>query len=123
MFIRYKDNMRIRLENIRLKAYHGIYPEERSQGNTFTVGVEFDIDARCSASTDNIEDTVNYEDIYAIVRHEMDIPANLLENVVNRIFRSIKNAFPTVDNLKVSVAKHNPFGDGNVEMVVVEMAD
>lgn len=115
--------MKIRLNNIQLKAYHGIYPKERTEGNTFSVSVEFDIDANRPAATDKIEDTVNYEDIYRIVREEMAIPSNLLENVVDRIYGKIKEAFGTVANLKVSVAKHNPFGDGNVDMVVVEVVD
>ncbi len=115
--------MKIRLNNIQLKAYHGIYSKERTEGNTFSVSVEFDIDANRPAATDKIEDTVNYEDIYRIVREEMAIPSNLLENVVDRIYGKIKEAFGTVANLKVSVAKHNPFGDGNVDMVVVEAAD
>lgn len=112
--------MRIQLNNIRLKSYHGIYERERIEGNLFSVDVAFDLDARKAAISDNIGDTVNYEDIYAIVRHEMDITANLLENVAQRICKKIEDSFDNIDNIHVAVSKYNPFGDGNVEKVTVE---
>ena len=55
--------MTIHLDNIRLKAYHGIYDHERQYGNNFSVDVSFDIDAERSAISDDIADTVNYETV------------------------------------------------------------
>ena len=114
--------MRIRLDNIRLKAYHGIYDVEREQGNCFSVDVAFDFDGKLSAASDNINDTINYEVIYSIVRNEMAIVANLLENVAQRIYAKIKERFCNIDNLCVSVSKYNPFRDDNIERVTVEVS-
>lgn len=115
--------MRIRLDNIQLKAYHGIYDVERKQGNRFSVDVSFDFDGKQSATSDNIDDTVNYEAIYGIVRDEMAIAANLLENVAQRIYTKIKERFCNIDNLYVAVSKYNPFRDGNVDRVTIEVSE
>lgn len=115
--------MTIHLDNIRLKAYHGIYDHERQYGNNFSVDVSFDIDAERSAISDDIADTVNYETVYKIVKDEMSFAANLLENVAYRIHKSIKKEFPAIDRLRVAVSKYDPFADGNVDRVTVSVAD
>lgn len=115
--------MRIRLDNIQLKAYHGIYDVEREQGNSFSIDVAFDFDGELSATSDNIDDTINYEEIYRIVRNEMAITANLLENVAQRIYSKIKERFDNIYNIYVAVSKYNPFRDGNVDRVMVEVGD
>ncbi|PID94909.1 MAG: dihydroneopterin aldolase [Bacteroidales bacterium] len=111
--------MKIILKDIEIKAYHGIYDIEKREGNKFSVDIELDIDAKLSAQTDNIADTLNYEDIYRIVREEMALSVNLLENVVYRIEKKINKEFPTAKNIRVAVAKYNPFRDGHVGRVVV----
>jgi dihydroneopterin aldolase len=111
----------IRLENMEFRAFHGIYPDEKKNGNTFSVDLELSANLQRAADTDNIDDTINYELIYSIIQQEMYITSNLLENVANRIYKSIKEHFPEISTLKVKVIKQNPPLNGKVHKVSVDI--
>ena len=56
------------LEGLEFHAYHGIYPDERSSGNKFEVDISVDTFFDESAFHDELSGTINYEDIYAVVK-------------------------------------------------------
>ena len=111
--------MNILLENMEFHAFHGIYPDERKNGNKFSVDLEFEADLQRAAKTDDIDDTINYEQIYNIIQQEMSITSNLLENVASRIYNAVKEQFAEISTLKVKVTKHNPPLNGKVQNVSV----
>ncbi|MFN9862865.1 MAG: dihydroneopterin aldolase, partial [Bacteroidota bacterium] len=69
------------LEGLEFHAYHGVYPHERSSGNKFQVDISVETVFSDSAFRDELEGTINYEDLYAIVKAEMEKPSKLLEYV------------------------------------------
>ncbi len=48
------------------------------------------VDTSKAEETDNLDDTVNYQEVYAVVKREMMISSKLLENVAKRILNAIK---------------------------------
>ena len=98
----------ITLKALRLYAYHGVLPQERTVGGDYEVTVKADVDLSQAMESDNVEDTVNYADLYEVIRQEMAVPSQLLEHVAGRMARRILNDFPTVDMLHVEVVKLNP---------------
>ena len=70
---------RIILEQMSFFANHGCFEAERITGNTFTVDLAVDFDFSRAESTDNLADTLDYSRLYALVKEEMQRPANLLE--------------------------------------------
>ena len=79
----------IELEGMEFKAYHGCLEQEKVRGNVFTVDFRGELDLSAAAESDNLNDTLNYGDIYDIVAEEMSIPSELLENVAGRIMKEI----------------------------------
>jgi dihydroneopterin aldolase len=113
----------IKLNNIRFFAYHGVLPHEAVVGNWFVVNIRIEADLSAACQSDNVEDTINYAEVYNIIKAEMEIPAKLIERVACRILRSIKNAFPQITAIEVRLAKMSPpiVGDvGSAEIVVSE---
>jgi dihydroneopterin aldolase len=51
---------------------------------------------------------VNYEDLYAIIRQEMQIPSHLLEHIAHRIIEETYNKYPHIQWVEISVSKYNP---------------
>ena len=98
----------ITLKALRFYAYHGVLPQERTVGGDYEVSVKADVDLSQAMESDNVEDTVNYADLYEVIRQEMAVPSQLLEHVAGRMARRILNDFPTVDMLHVEVVKLNP---------------
>ena len=105
----------IELEGMEFKAYHGCLPQEKVRGNNFIVDFRGEIDLSAAVESDNLEDTLNYADIYDIVSEEMSIPSELLENVAGRIVKSIAARFPQLESFSIRVSKSKPPVDGIVQ--------
>jgi len=102
----------IELEGMEFKAYHGCLEQEKIRGNSFTVDFRGELDLSSAAESDNLNDTLNYADIYEIVADEMSIPSELLENVAGRIVKAIEKRFPELSSFSVRVSKKKPPVDG-----------
>jgi len=106
----------ITLAGVRAFGYHGVYPDEKRDGQEFVVDVTLNLSLRAAAETDDVRDTVHYgelaERIVAIVEGE---PADLLETLAQRIATEVL-ADARVDAVAVTVHKPAapitvPFGD------------
>jgi dihydroneopterin aldolase len=106
----------ITITGIRAFGHHGVYPDEKRDGQEFVVDVELHLSTRRAAETDDVADTVHYgelaEAIAAIVSGE---PVDLLETLASRIADAIL-ANELVQIAKVTVHKPSapiavPFGD------------
>ncbi len=102
----------IELEGMEFKAYHGCLEQEKVRGNFFTVDFRGELDLSAAAESDNLNDTLNYGDIYEIVAYEMSIPSELLENVAGRIMKAIEKAYPQLVSFSIRVSKRKPPVDG-----------
>ena len=102
----------IELEGMEFKAYHGCLEQEKVRGNSFVVDFRGELDLSAAADSDNINDTLNYADIYEIVAYEMSIPSELLENVAGRIVKEIEKRFPELRKFSVRVSKKRPPVEG-----------
>jgi dihydroneopterin aldolase len=96
------------LEGLEFHAYHGIYPDERSSGNKFEVDVFVNTVFDDSAFHDDLSGTINYEEIYAIVKQEMEIPTKLLESVAHAIAEKILETFTSAMAAEITISKFNP---------------
>jgi len=109
------DSGVIELEKMRFWAYHGCLECEKKKGNLFLVDFRGELDLSKAAENDNLKDTVNYADIYNVVKSEMDVPSDLLEHVAGRIIKAIRERFPEFARFSVRVSKHRPPVGGTVE--------
>lgn len=96
------------LEGLEFHAYHGIYAQERSSGNKFELDVTVETEFLEAAFHDHLSGTINYEDIYAVVKTEMEKPSKLLERVGHSIAEKILNTFPEAISVEISISKFNP---------------
>ena len=113
----------IKVENIRVFAYHGCLAEETKIGSDYRVDLEVKADLQTSAKTDKLSDTVDYVFLNRIIREEMNKPSHLLETVAKRILSRIFNEDALVDKATVCVSKLNPPIGGDVEMVTIKMTE
>jgi len=109
------------LQNIELQAYHGVFDNERSDGNLFRVSVSLCLPDPAGMTTDRIEDTIDYGAVYAVVKREMEQPSALLEHVAARIRAALAARWREAADIHVSVSKHNPPVGGKVEWATVEI--
>lgn len=105
---------KLELKGMKFFARHGCFDEEKMTGNYFIADFSAEVDMTAPAESDNLEDAVNYQHIYNIIKEEMAIPSNLLENVAGRILKRIKSNFPQLVSASISVGKLNPPLGGEV---------
>lgn len=113
----------IKVENIRVYAYHGCLKEETNIGSDYLVDVVVKTNLKKPAKSDALVDTVDYVHINQIVVEEMKIPSKLLEHVGQRIINRIFSEIKIVKNAKVAVSKLNPPIGGDVEKVTVVLQE
>ena len=112
----------IEIEKMEILAFHGCYEAEKKVGNKFEIYLQIVCDATKSADSDNVVDTVSYLDLYATIRREMAITANILESVAKRILLAIQREYPAVESAKIKISKMNPPLGGDIERVSVTMS-
>lgn len=105
----------IELEDMRFWAYHGCLESERTCGNLFIVDFRGEMDLRKAAESNNLKDTVNYGEIYDVVKAEMEVPSDLLEHVAGRIVNSVAERFPEFVGFSVRISKRRPPVGGPVQ--------
>lgn len=99
----------IQLHNLEFYAYHGLLPQERVVGGHYRVDVELSLTPPLRALTEDvIDDTVNYAEVYALIRQQMKQPVNLLEHLAHRITQGLYAQFPQIQAVKLSVTKVTP---------------
>lgn len=108
---------RIILEDMDFYAYHGCFAEEHIIGGRFLVNIEIDADTLLAENTDDISKTINYQEVYLLIKKEMEIKSKLLEHVASRIANAIKKQFPDILKIFVAVSKMNPPLGGKIEKV------
>ena len=110
----------IHIEGMEFYAYHGCFREEQLVGNKFLVDIQLDVNVEKSAVSDKLEDALNYQIVYNLVKEQIMINSKLLENVAKRIMDAITSKFPEINEGAVKVSKMNPPLGGKVEKVSVE---
>ena len=104
------------LEGLAFYAYHGLYAFEKEKGAEFLVDVIITEEVEDTNPLNEINQVINYEEIFTIVKEEMEIRRDLIEDLAKTILTRIghqlldKNAA-----IKVKITKPNPgglFGSG-----------
>ena len=113
-------DMYIRLEGLKIYAYHGVLPQENLVGAYYYIDLKLKTDFTHAAETDELEGTVSYADIFAVVKEEMAITSKLLEHVCQRIASRIFNDFPTIEAIEIRLSKENPPMDASAKSIGVE---
>lgn len=107
------------LNNMRFYAYHGVMEQERIVGNNYIVHLNIGLDLSKACQSDQIEDTVNYANVYRCVADEMEKPSQLIEHLAERICQRIRQEFKQIRQVEIHLIKCHPPISGNIESAEV----
>lgn len=111
----------ITVTGIAATGYHGVYDDERRDGQLFIADVTLGLDLHPAAVSDSVADTVHYgefaAEVHAILAGE---PVDLLEKLAERIADAAL-AHEIVDDVTVTIHKPHapievPFTDVTVQI-------
>ena len=89
---------RIFLHGMRFMACHGALPHEREVPQAFEADAELRLDLREAGETDDLRNTVNYAEVYELIRHVIEgAPKALIEALAEEAaadFSSMELLYP-----------------------------
>ena len=98
----------VHIDGIRLHARHGVLPQEQLTGNYYIINVRASYDISRAMQTDDVADTLNYAEVYNIIKEEMSIPSKLIEHVAGRIADRLMDSYSQISSVMLRITKCNP---------------
>ena len=114
------QTLRISLNKLLFVGYHGLYPEEKKLGNNYSVEIDIDFTPK-QGVIDQLDQTIDYVHVYAIVKKWMEIPTPLLETLVGKIADDILSSQTLANKVFVKITKLHlpiPSFEGNVSVKI-----
>ncbi len=114
------QTIRISLNKLLFVGYHGLYPEEKKLGNNYAVEIDMVFNPK-QGLIDQLDQTIDYVNVYAIVKKWMEIPTPLLETLVGKIADDILFSQPLANTVFVKITKLHlpiPSFEGNVSVKI-----
>lgn len=104
----------ISLNRVKFYAYHGVYEHERINGGEFWVDISVKKMFQPEHFT-GLENTINYEKLYAIAESAMGEPEKLLETVAKKMADEIEWQFQALTQIRIRIEKLNPPIGGDLQ--------
>ena len=114
-------NATVKVENLKIYAFHGCMKEEKVIGGDYIVNICATCSVGKKAFEDEICGTVDYVDLARIAKREMSIRSKLLEAVVNRIITCCFDEISVLNQISVTVSKLSPPINADVDSVSVSI--
>jgi len=96
----------IRIDNLEVYAYHGVFPEENAKGQPFFINMVLYADTRAAGLQDELTLSTHYGEVCHFVTKWMkEHTCKLIETVAERIAREVLLQFPLVQELDIEIRK------------------
>lgn len=109
--------MKIKINQLRLFGYHGVYDEEIKNGQEFVISAVVTVNS--IPIEDNISDAIDYS---LIVKNIKEVFEAKRYNLIERLALDVSNRIlidKRVSSIKVSVKKENPPINADIDSVAV----
>ena len=100
--------MKIHLNDLSFFGYHGLYDGEKKIGNQFKLDIVIDFTPTVDR-VEQLDQTIDYVQVYRSVESIMNIPTPLLEPLVDKIACQILKDHDVVTKVFVKISKEKLF--------------
>jgi len=112
----------IRIKKASFYGYHGVFQQEQNIGGKFEADVDLYTNFTQAATTDKLQKTINYEQVYKLMSDlALKKKFYLIETLSNAMVDELFQTFPLVYKIALRVRKNNPPIGGVVDCVEVEV--
>ena len=110
------------IKDFTLYAYHGVNPEEKENGQRFVISCDMELTDMKGAENDSLEDTVNYAEIYGLIKDKTENARyDLIERLADDLAVSVLSASPLIGKVTVRVSKPDAPIDGRFGAMEAEV--
>ncbi len=112
---------KILLSGLQFFGKHGCHPAENDLGQMFVVDIEIEADLQAAANSDDLNQTVNYVEIYFFAKEVIEGPsAALLEHLAGKI-GDFALQYPLASAARVKIKKPHVAVGGVLDFLGVEI--
>lgn len=114
----YLENVKdeIRIEQLEVYAYHGVFPEEKRKGQTFVINTTLYTNTRRAGKSDQLEQSTDYGAVCRFMTEWMQKnTCNLIETVAEKLAQAVLLKFKLISGIDLEIRKpeapiEEPFG-------------
>lgn len=117
-----QEYSQIKIEELEVYAYHGVYPEENEKGQPFFVNATLMTDTKAAGFLDDLTLSTNYGEVCHFIHEWMTSHTfQLIEAVAEQLARQLLLKFPLVQAVELEIRKPQapiglPFGSVSVKI-------
>jgi 7,8-dihydroneopterin aldolase/epimerase/oxygenase len=113
---------KMKLHRMEYYGYHGVFEEERKLGQRYYIDLELELDLRGAGLQDDLDQTVNYAEVHALVKKIVETKSfKLIEALAEHIASSVLDTYTVINAVTVKVTKPHPPFDIHFQGVTVEL--
>jgi dihydroneopterin aldolase len=97
---------KISIKGIKGFGFHGVFDFEKRDGQDFFVDLEIEANLSAASLSDNLADSIDYSLLTAIAKEAVEkLQFDLIERLAGFIADTIKENFPAINRIAVTVHK------------------
>lgn len=113
---------KILMENLTFYGYHGVLEEEKTLGQKFHINLSLYADLSQAGKTDQLEYTVNYAEVYELVKEIVENKRyDLIEALAENICDAILNQFNKITEIEILIKKPQAPVNGMFDYLGVQL--
>lgn len=113
---------KIFMKDMEFFGYIGCLPEEKKNGQKFIINCEMELSRMGGAATDELDDTVNYAEVYELIKSTMETARyDLIERLADELATSILLTSYILSSVTVRVSKPDAPIDGKFGAMETEV--
>ena len=113
---------KILIKDLKLRAHHGVLPEEKEKGQLFVLDITVTADLKKARESDDLNDTVNYAKIIGTASAVfMSEKNDLIEHAAERVADAILKKYKMVESVTVLLKKPEAPINADFAYVAVEI--
>ncbi len=94
----------IRLKDLKIHAGHGVYQGEALVGNSYQVDLWVRYPDQ-GAGFESLHETVNYEELFGILKQRMSVDTALLEKLCSDVLNDFRLKYPQIIDAEITIYK------------------
>ena len=97
---------KIKIENLEIYAYHGVFPEEKEKGQTFYINATLETDLRTAGRTDDLTASTHYGEVALLLHEKMTEKSyDLIERAAEVCAEAVLLQFPLIRSITLELRK------------------
>lgn len=110
------------IAGLEIYAFHGVFPEEKKEGQKFILDITMELDLSKSGKSDALADTVSYAEVCEVAEQVMNSKScDLIECACTMVCDAIIEKFEKVQAVTVKLKKPQAPVDSRIAYAAVEL--